>query len=114
MNNYIDTGISVQRGDRIQLRAGGIIRFGPVAGRGGPEGISFGTLYNRFTNLPHGRLIARVTEPNQGGFQGWVSIGNSGEIVAPAAGILELAVNDSYPDDNTGNFCADVTIINTN
>ncbi len=114
LNNYIDTGISVQRGDIIELRAGGIIRFGPIAGLGGPEGISFGTLFNRFENLPHGRLIARVTQPNQGGFQGWVSIGSGGRIIAPTPGVLELAVNDNYPDNNTGNFCVDVTIIDPN
>lgn len=109
-NSYIDTGIAVNRGDKLIIQAGGSIRFGLFAGSGGPTGISFNPIYNHFVDLPHGYLIGRVRQPGMQNLEGWFAVGEGTEIVAEGSGVLEFAVNDNNPDDNAGSFQVNVTI----
>lgn len=51
-NSYVDTGMAVNPGDRINIQASGRVRFGVFAGSGGPKGIAFNPDYT----LPGYRL----------------------------------------------------------
>jgi hypothetical protein len=103
----LNTGIRVNRGDRIQFEASGEVSFGRSIGSAGPAGkTAFSYLgflvpidqgLSLFPQLAHGCLIARI-----GG--AWVYIGERSEIVATQSGILELNVNDKYPEDNDADF----------
>lgn len=109
-NSHIDTGISVNPGDKIKVQATGRIRFGFIAGSGGPRGILFNPDYNYFVDIPHGQLIGRVRQFGAGEFDGWFPIGEGREFVARSQGVLEFAVNDNKPGDNGGRFRIEVTI----
>jgi hypothetical protein len=109
-NSRVTTTISVNSGDKIKVQASGTVRFGIFAGAGGPEGISFRPAYNYFANIPHGQVIGRVKQSGMKNLDGWFSIGQEREFVAPTSGVLEFAVNDNRPEDNDGKFRIKVTI----
>lgn len=109
-NSHITTSISVNPGDTIKVQASGTVRFGAFAGSGGPQGISFRSNYNYFKNIPHGQLIGRIKQPGMQNLDGWFPIGEAREFVARTSGVLEFAVNDNQPEDNTGRFRIKVTI----
>lgn len=109
-NSFVNTGVSVKRGDKITIKADGTIRFGLFAGSGGANGISFNPRYNFFTNIPHGQLIARIKQPGMRDLDGWFSVGEEREIIAQNSGILEFAVNDRQQRDNVGKFRIKVAI----
>ncbi len=109
-NSHINTGISVNAGDRIIIQASGTIRFGFFAGSGGPTGIFLSPDYNYFVDLLHGQLMGRVKQFGMQDFDGWFPVGEGTEIVAQSAGVLEFAVNDNSPGDNTGSFRIEVTV----
>lgn len=109
-NSHINTGISVNPGDKIKITASGRIVFGFFAGSGGPRGIIFNPDYNYFVDIPHGHLIGRIRLFGMQDLDGWFPVGEGREIVVNKAGVLEFAVNDNKPGDNTGNFRIEVTI----
>jgi len=109
-NSYINTGLSVNPGDRIKIQASGRVRFGFIAGSGGPKGIAFNPDYNLFFSRPHGELMGRLRRSGMGALDGWMTVGEGGEMVAKTPGVLEFAVNDTNPGDNVGNFQIEVTI----
>ncbi|MBD2311141.1 hypothetical protein H6G20_05535 [Desertifilum sp. FACHB-1129] len=109
-NSFTDTGVSVNAGDRLKIQATGLVRFGFMAGSGGPRGIAFNPEYNVFLHMAHGQLMARIRRPGMRDLEGWMAIGEGGEFVAESQGVLEFGVNDSKSDDNTGNFRIEVTI----
>lgn len=109
-NSHVDTGISVNPGDKIRVQASGQIRFGVFAGAGGPKGIIFSPDYNYFIDIPHGQLMGRVRQFGAQELDGWVPIGEGREFVARSQGVLEFAVNDNKPGDNAGRFRVEVTI----
>lgn len=109
-NSHVDTGISVNPGDKIRVEASGRIRFGVFAGAGGPKGIIFSPEYNYFVDIPHGQLMGRVRQFGAQELDGWVPIGEGREFVARSQGVLEFAVNDNKPEDNAGRFRVEVTI----
>uniref|UniRef100_A0A832H2C6 Uncharacterized protein n=1 Tax=Oscillatoriales cyanobacterium SpSt-402 TaxID=2282168 RepID=A0A832H2C6_9CYAN len=102
--------MSVNPGDRIKIQASGRVRFGFVAGSGGPKGIAFNPDYNLFFHMAHGQLMTRIRQPGMRALDGWVPVGDGGEMIAKSQGVLEFAVNDSQPGDNVGNFRIEVTI----
>lgn len=111
VNSYVDTKISVKRGDKLKFRANGTVKFGFwLAGSGGPEGIVFNTDYNYFTNRLHGCLIGLVKTPSPNNWDDWFYIGKGGEIISDTTGVLQLAVNDNEPEDNVGKFEVEVTV----
>lgn len=113
-NSHVNTNISVNPGDEIKIQASGRIRFGFFAGLGGPRGILFNPNYNYFVNLLHGQLMGRIRQFGAQDLDGWFPIGEGAEFVAPSQGVLEFAVNDSQPGDNSGSFRIEVTISPTN
>ncbi|AYQ33976.1 hypothetical protein DTQ70_18250 [Runella sp. SP2] len=111
VNSYVNTEISVKKGDRISISASGTVKFGFwLAGSGGPEGISFNPAYNYFTDLLHGCLIGRIKTLNSGTRDDWFYIGIGRDIIAAKSGTLEFEVNDNQPQDNDGKFCVEVVI----
>jgi len=109
-NSYINTGMAVSPGDRINIQASGRVRLGFVAGSGGPRGIAFNPDYNLFLHMAHGQLMVRIRQPGMRALDGWMAIGEGGEMIAKSQGVLEFALNDSKPGDNAGNFRIEVTI----
>lgn len=109
-NSHVNTGISVNPGDKIRVQAGGRIRFGFFAGSGGPKGILFNPEYNYFVDMPHGQLMGRIKQFGAQDLDGWFPIGEGRDFVVRSQGVLEFAVNDNKPGDNAGRFRIDVTI----
>jgi hypothetical protein len=79
--NWIDSGVDLRRGDRVQVRAAGIIHAGRT--RITPEGL-------------------RSTDPNTPLPR--AAIGSQQTFTAPADGRLFLLVNDDNYSDNSGSF----------
>jgi hypothetical protein len=109
-NSYINTNLSVNPGDKIRVEASGRVRFGAFVGAGGPRGIIISPQYNYFTDVPHGQLIGRIKQPGAEDLEGWFPIAEGREFVVRSSGVLEFAVNDNRPGDNSGSFRIQVTI----
>lgn len=109
-NSYVNTNLSVNRGDKIRVEASGRVRFGAFVGAGGPRGIITSPQYNYFTDVPHGQLIGRIKQAGAGDLEGWFPIAEGREFVVRSPGVLEFAVNDNRPRDNSGSFRIQVTI----
>ncbi len=109
-NSRITTNLSVEPGDRVEIKASGSIRFGFFAGSGGPRGISFNPNFNYFKEIPHGQLIGRIKQAGMEDWDEWFVIAEGKEFTAQESGILEFAVNDTHPKDNVGKFRIEVII----
>jgi hypothetical protein len=101
---WTSTGITVQRGQTINLKADGEIKFGP--GSAPPSGSGETHPQNPLPGVPTGALIGRI------GNSAPFLLGNQTQIVAPASGQLFLGVNDSYVQDNQGAFEVDIQVGN--
>jgi hypothetical protein len=121
LHSLLNTGLRIQAGDRIQLKATGTVRLGENIGSAGPDGKGFflalGVLpmeihpsYNLIPAWPHGSLIGRVFVPGEGTREGWSYIGSGKEIRATRSGILELNLNDTQPEDNLDDFQVSVKV----
>ena len=110
VTSYTKTSITVAPGDEIRFEAVGSVRFGFLAGSGGPNGISYSTRYNYFKNLPHGYLLARVKQERMKDFDGWFPVGTDKNIIVKKSGLIEFLVNDSDPHNNSGAFKVKVTV----
>lgn len=97
------TGFEVKPGDKITIGAGGVITLGPLAGKSGPNGISYGTSYNIVKNASHGELVGKI------GSQ-WYIFGSSGSFKATSSGVLELYVNDNDAWNNSGFYTVTVSV----
>jgi hypothetical protein len=96
---WIDTGINVSAGQTVTINADGRIRLARdtrdfVTAAGADGRVAEATM----PNAPIGGLVARF------GNSAPVFVGQSRTFRAPRAGRLYLGVNDSYWDDNTGQF----------
>lgn len=111
LTNTLNNGLPVKRGERITIRASGSIRFGPFAGSGGPQGISFNPMFNYVRQFPHGALMGRIKRLD--GEDRWRYIGAGFVGIAQADGILQFAINDNDSQNNTGQFRVEVTICGT-
>jgi hypothetical protein len=95
------TGINLARGDRVTVSAIGEIRLGgdpddsATPAGGSQRRLNKG---NPLPNVPTGALIGRI------GNGGPFLIGSSRTISAPAPGELFIGINDSYMQDNRGDF----------
>jgi Ca2+-binding EF-hand superfamily protein len=102
---WSDTGINVRAGETITINADGRIRLARdsrdfVTAAGAETRVADATM----PNAPIGGLVARF------GDSAPVFVGQSRTFRAPRAGRLYLGVNDSYFDDNTGQFNARVDV----
>ena len=96
-----DTGKTVCRGDQIKSSAGGLISFGQVAGRAGPDGFRYPAWseynYSDLSKYNHGALLLNVKQSIVGG-------GASSDVASDLDGEIRLVVNDSDYDNNRGEF----------
>jgi len=100
MHPWLDTGLSVRKGDRVSFAAVGTIQWGTQPDQvAGPEGHE-----PRAGTVGKGGLIGRV------GITGKpFAIGNTREpIVMPKNGELFLGINDFVFGDNTGAFAVTI------
>lgn len=98
---WTDTGIEVRRGQEIQIRASGKVRWGPSRSDG-PNGEG-GNHYNAARPLPDrpaASLIGRTGDRDDVFFIG----GENARIRVREGGRLYLGVNDDYLQDNSGSF----------
>lgn len=107
IGGQVKTQIFVNKGDKIVVSAMGEISFGFFAGKGGPDGIRYGTTYNIVRDAMHGALLVRIV-PNPNGR--WLVAGSRKEFVAESAGFLEFEVNDTQKEDNSGSFKVTVEV----
>jgi hypothetical protein len=100
---WTPTGITVRRGEPLTISANGEIKIGgPGNPTATPGGAGATDAPNPLPAAPTGALIGRV-----GNGQPFL-IGNQTRIAAPAAGQLFLGLNDSYVQDNDGQFEVEV------
>jgi hypothetical protein len=101
-NGWTNTGVVVKPGQRVSIKAGGVISLG--RGRStipdGARGIDDPSKLMR--DEPTGGLIAVIGDDNDN----FIFIGNKREFVTTRSGILFLGVNEGYLDDNTGSYTA--------
>jgi hypothetical protein len=109
---WTSTGINVARGERIAFEASGDIRIGPnvMAGLDGNPDLAERASYP-VRSMAAGALIGRVgagapsRSPFGTGSSGAFPIGSNREAIAmPAAGVLQLGINDDKFEDNSGWF----------
>ncbi|WP_339697989.1 hypothetical protein [uncultured Marixanthomonas sp.] len=93
------TGIYLNKGDKINLKASGRITLGFFAGAAGPEGINGFEIYNIVRNYRHGSLIATIGENGT-----WFYVGRKATLTADTSGYLKLYANDVDPGNNSGSF----------
>jgi len=95
-----DTGIDVQAGDIITIKASGTIQMSGADDTATPAGSTKGRKAPEapILNQLAGALIARI------GGVGPVFVGDRAELTAPATGRLYLGVNDDHLGDNSGQF----------
>lgn len=102
-NQWTNTGIVVQRGERLMFNASGEIRIaGPNSPANSVAGASETNQANPLPSAATGALIGRI-----GNGQPFL-IGNQSQVPAPASGQLFLGINDSHLPDNEGEFQVEV------
>ena len=105
-SRWIDTGIDLERGDRVTLSATGTVSIG---GSWGTHDALGTTRFARVGSYPLNSsrrygLIAKI------GSQKWAYT-RGGSVTALRNGRLYLTCNDDSPNDNDGKFVVDITII---
>ena len=103
---WTDTGINVRLGETVTISADGRIRMargseaGFITAAGANDRVNDATM----RNAPIGGLVARIGTGQP------VFVGESRTFRAPSSGRLYLGVNDSYFEDNSGQFNATVNV----
>lgn len=95
------TKLSLKKGDKVRISASGAIVLGFFAGESMPAGINGMREYNVIPNAPHGALLMRV---NTTGSEAWEVCGEECVLTAKNSGKLEFRINDSDPNNNTGQY----------
>lgn len=90
------TGIRVNKGDKISIRADGVVQWTNWNNSSTPEGL---TNRSNWNGIHSGKLVARIGNDNSN----CVAIGSKGEFVAKASGKLYLgiAMRDSYANNTS-------------
>jgi hypothetical protein len=101
---WVNTGITVRRGEMVTFRATGNI----MAAEGASAGVAGSPILdpNRMPlrGAPGGALIGRV-----GNGAPFLIGANPNPIQMPAAGRLQIGINDDNVNDNTGYFTVDIS-----
>ena len=105
---WVDSGVSVSRGMRVQFNSTGDVMISPSAssGVGGSPAVTSATARYPLQGALAGALIGRV-----GNSAPFLIGANTQPIEMPANGRLMLAVNDDQLGDNTGNYTVTVAPI---
>lgn len=104
---WIDTGIVVGQGDRVDFAVEGTVYLQPgQLEPAGPSGAQSGlrTPTGPLPGQAAGALVGRIGERGQA-----FGIGGQPSLMMPESGRLYLGVNDGEPDDNTGQFTVKLT-----
>jgi hypothetical protein len=104
--DWTDTGLRIQRGQRIQITATGEVDLGPQ-GKASPNGVATNDASKLMKSRPTGALIAVVGDDNDD----FMFIGATGEFIATHNGALFLSVNEGKLEDNRGSFIAKVKVL---
>lgn len=99
---WTTTGVSVKKGQRVSLSTTGEVQLSDDANDiANADGARNGRMAANapLRGAPAGALIGKIG-PNGPVF----GVGNQTSIVAPAAGVLFLGINDDGFDDNKGNY----------
>ena len=103
------TGIRVSKGDKISIRADGVVQWTNWKSSSSPEGVTNRSSWN---GIHSGKLAARIGSDNSK----CVQIGSKGDFIAKTSGILYLgiAMRDSYATNSgynwTGEYKAKIVI----
>ena len=102
-------GIRVHKGDKISIKASGVVQWTNWSNSSTPEGLTNRSSWN---GINSGKLVARVGTDNSS----CVAVGSKGDFVAKKSGTLYLGISmrDSYATSTsytwTGNYKAKVRI----
>ena len=108
---WVDTGISLEPGQRIAVTSEGSLRYADAKADNGPDGLTRG-FKDLIRILPYngagrGAVIGRIGDADIA--QPFV-IGAKKEIVAPVGGKLALGINQSDVDMGTGSYTVTVEV----
>jgi hypothetical protein len=108
---WVDTGISLEPGQRIVVTSEGSLRYADAKADNGPEGLTRG-FKDLIRILPYngagrGAVIGRIGDADVA--QAFV-VGAKKEIVAPVSGKLALGINQSDVDTGTGSYKVKVEV----
>jgi hypothetical protein len=108
---WVDTGISLEPGQRIAVTSEGSLRYTDAKADNGPDGLTRG-FKDLIRILPYngagrGAVIGRIGDADIA--QPFV-IGAKKEIVAPVSGKLALGINQSDVDTGTGSYKVTVEV----
>jgi hypothetical protein len=102
---WVPTGVTVQRGQTIQVTATGTIKAQNGTIEVGPVGSSVHQANAPLPNVAVGGLIGRIGPTGQP-----FGIGDHATIQAPANGPLFVGINDSQLQNNVGDFMVTVHV----
>ncbi len=108
---WIDTGISLEPGQRIVVTAEGSLRYTDAKADNGPEGLTRG-FKDLIRILPdndagRGAVIGKIGDPDIA--QPFI-IGRKKDVVAPISGKLALGINQAESDTGTGTYKVKVEV----
>jgi hypothetical protein len=108
---WVDTGISLEPGQRFAVTSEGSLRYADAKADNGPDGLMRG-FKDLIRILPYngagrGAVIGRIGDADIA--QPFV-IGAKKEIVAPVSGKLALGINQSEVDPGTGSYTVKVEV----
>lgn len=101
--SWIDTGIQIRKGQTVIISATGTVRPSTASDvYAGPDGTTevqnWQDSYTFNPDFPHEAIIIRI------GGGDILLIGSGEQFQAQTAGVLELGVNDTDPNNNEGSF----------
>jgi hypothetical protein len=115
VNERMKTGVYVEKGDLVTIKAEGTIRVGRFVGTSGPAGIMGNkgvwglTLadFNLFPDWNHAALVYRFGEQDE-----WKPYDDKSEntYTAQINGYLEFCINDKKLSDNSGEYRVQVLV----
>jgi hypothetical protein len=108
---WVDTGISLEPGQRFVVSSEGSLRYADAKADNGPEGLTRG-FKDLLRILPYngagrGAVIGRIGDADIA--QPFV-IGAKKDVVAPVSGKLALGINESEVDTGTGSYTVKVEV----
>ncbi|MDX1956416.1 MAG: tetratricopeptide repeat protein [Chitinophagaceae bacterium] len=110
VSSFGTTGFRVKKGQELSIQANGVVYFGNMAGRRLPSGqmvdatnlaVELAAGMNRYNLVPqvsHGAFLIRIAGGD------WIPIGTGKTIIADRDGTIDIAVNDTEPENNNGYF----------
>jgi LssY C-terminus len=108
---WVETGISLEPGQRIAVTSEGSLRYADAKVDNGPDGLARGfkdlIRILPYNNAGRGAVIGRIGDADIA--QPFV-LGAKKEIVAPVSGKLALGINQSDVDTGTGSYTVTVEV----